>query len=58
MATITEKLQADLDAANEKVAAAQAEVATIQAQLSAIPAELAQIEHSAWDRIVAWVKAL
>jgi len=50
MATIKEKLDADL-------AAARAEVAKFEAQIAALPAELHAIEETRWQEIVAWFKA-
>lgn len=48
---IQEKLQSDLDAARQQVAA-------LEQQLANLPAEVAQIPHTEWERIVGWFKAL
>ena len=51
MATITQKLNDDLAAANERLNAAQAEVASITAQIAAIPAAVANVEETAWEEV-------
>lgn len=51
MATITEKLNADLAAANQAVVDAQAKVTAIQAQIAAIPAAVANVEESEWEKV-------
>ena len=63
--TVQEKLQADLDAANSKlavlkevIAAAEAEVAAASNAVLTLPTEVAGIAHTEWDRIKAFFKAL
>ncbi len=51
MATITQKLNDDLAAANERLNAAQAEVASITAQIAAIPAAVANVEETEWEKV-------
>jgi flagellar motility protein MotE (MotC chaperone) len=51
MATIREKLQAELDTKRQ-------EVASIEQQIATLPAEVENIAEEAWDKIKEFFKAL
>ena len=56
--SIKDKLQADLDQARTDLADAQARVDSLTQQIGNIPPEVEAIAEEAWDRVVAFFKAL